>query len=36
MGEDTARCPSCSLLLRVIYNLGEWFVCRERGGRVLR
>lgn len=30
MGEDIARCPSCSLLIRVIYNLGERE--REAGG----
>lgn len=28
-GEDVARCPSCSLLIRVIYNLDDFMVGEE-------
>lgn len=28
-GEDVARCPSCSLLIRVIYNLDEFMLGEE-------
>jgi len=25
-GEDVARCPSCSLIIRVIYDLASWYL----------
>lgn len=28
-GEDVARCPSCSLIIRVIYDLDEFIVGEE-------
>jgi diphthamide biosynthesis protein 3 len=28
-GEDVARCPSCSLIVRVIYDLDEFLVGEE-------
>lgn len=28
-GEDTVRCPSCSLLLRVIYNMEDFAEVEE-------
>lgn len=28
-GEDTVRCPSCSLLLRVIYDLADFAPVEE-------
>ncbi|KRY57570.1 Pyruvate dehydrogenase E1 component subunit beta, mitochondrial [Trichinella britovi] len=28
-GEDVARCPSCSLIIKVIYDLDEFMVCES-------
>ncbi|CAH3125919.1 unnamed protein product [Pocillopora meandrina] len=28
-GEDVARCPSCSLILKVIYDLEDFMVAEE-------
>ena len=28
-GEDVAKCPSCSLLLKVIYNIADFEVVDE-------